>query len=380
MDLGHVCRGIRRRQYTCLRDIRLDVWRVFANCVKYNSHPSNKDAVPSFVSIALHLRENFNNLWQEYMIPSDLPYGPHSGATFQVLKKAFIRREKERQKRLESSGVLVLSDTFTEKMAARMLEFLQSGGLVDKLDTEPIIAQAEQRGTDVDIVVQRLRNYQTLMLEVVQTPNVEYTVEAFYKDLRKCYTEDVLEDDPVLRKKFANRLDRLFWKYAIPLHEANARGVTQSSIWGNIAAVIWARESSKKPYWPALCLGILPPPAQREGWHDAVTERNENRLPDRLRTQLKVAKRRCEQAQKRLSMSYFLVEFMGTHEFIWVRETDIIENFDPEEDPNKNLKPTGKKNRSARSVTNSVVGSQMYATVRRGSSRAVLFTCHWHST
>ena len=348
------------------------MWRVFANCVKYNSHPSNKDAVPSFVSIALHLREYFNLLWQEYMIPSDLPSGTQSHhlsrASLEILKKAYARREKERKKRLESSGILVLSDTFTEKTAARILKFIETGGLVDKLDTEPFFGKLEQRGTEVDIVVQRLNSYHTQMLEVVRTPNVEYSVEAFYKDLRKCYTEDVLEDDLVTRNRFASRLDRLFWKYAIPLHEANSRGVTQSSIWGNIAAVIWARESSKKPYWPALCLGILPPVAQREGWHAAVTERNENRLPDRLRAQLKVAKRRCEQAQRRQSMSYFLVEFLGTHEFIWVRETDIIENFDPEEDPNKSIKSApgpGKKNRSARSVTNSVVGSQMYATVRR---------------
>ena len=33
-------------------------------------------------------------------------------------------------------------------------------------------------------------------------------------------------------------------------------------------------------------------------------------------------------------MSYFLVEFMGSHEFIWVRESDIVETFDPEVDPN----------------------------------------------
>ena len=33
-------------------------------------------------------------------------------------------------------------------------------------------------------------------------------------------------------------------------------------------------------------------------------------------------------------MSYFLVEFMGSHEFIWVKESDIIESFDPEEDVN----------------------------------------------
>lgn len=301
------------------------------------------------------------------MIPSDLPLVPKSSdedsrAAFEVQKKSHARREKERQKRLENSGVLVLSDAFTQKMAARLLNFIATGGLVDLLDTEPILGNPEQRGTDVDVVIQRLKSFHNEMMEVVRTPNAEYTVDAYYKDLRKCYTEDVLEDEPALRNRIAGRLDRLFWKYAIPLHEANSRGVTQSSIWGNIAAVIWARESSKKTYWPALCLGILPPPDQREGWHAAVTERNENRLPDRLRAQLKVAKRRCEQAQQRQSMSYFLVEFMGTHEFIWVRETDIIENFDPEDDPNKNKLKTEPKTRWSRLISN-VLTTPMYASV-----------------
>ena len=305
------------------------------------------------------------------MIPSDLPPPPSpqdadddTRAAYEVLQRAYSKREKERHKRLDNSGVLVLSNAFTQKMAARLLRFVDTGGLVDKLDTVPLFGtEPGAQGPEIDLVVQRLRRYHDQMLEVVRTPQVEYTVDAFYTDLRKCYTEDVLEDNPAMRNRFCSRLDRLFWKYAIPLHEANSRGVTQSSIWGNIAAVIWARESSKKPYWPALCLGILPPPAQREGWHSAVTERNENRLPERLRMQLKVAKRRCEQAQKRQSMSYFLVEFLGTHEFIWVRETDIIENFDPEEDPNKtNLKSTSKKSRSSRSSASNVVGSQIYAT------------------
>jgi Bromodomain len=64
IDLGKVCRKIRRRVYNNTREVQLDMWRIFSNCVKYHSHPSNKEAVPSFVSIALHLREYWNNLFQ----------------------------------------------------------------------------------------------------------------------------------------------------------------------------------------------------------------------------------------------------------------------------------------------------------------------------
>jgi hypothetical protein len=385
-----VCRGIRRRHYTNCRDVRLDVWRVFANCVKYNSHPTNKDAVPSFVSIALHLRDYFNNLWQEYLLPSDPPAAATSSSasrrpsmvgssttnvqnsssniesdkgtdlvTYEVMKAAFAKRDEERNKRLENSGVLVLSKSFTTKASNLLLEFIENGGCVDSLDTVALFGpQARNDDRDVDLVIQRLGQYHAQLEEVSESESVqEYTLDAFHKDLTKCYTEHVLEDNPSMRNRFRCRLDRFFWKQAVPLHEANSRGVTQSSIWGNLAATIWARESSKKPYWPALCLGILPPAEQREGWHQAVTERNESRLPEKLRVQLMIAKKRCEQAQKRQSLSYFLVEFLGTHEFIWVRETDIIENFDPNSDPNKNGFAV-KKSRS----TSSVVGSKTYAT------------------
>ena len=97
----------------------------------------------------------------------------------------------------------------------------------------------------------------------------------------------------------------------------------------------------------------LAPDDQVEEWHQSVTDRNEARLPEKLRADLKVAKRRAEQGLKKQGsdpMSYFLVEFMGTHEFIWVKESDIIENFDPEDDVNvaaTNVGNVTKKRRGA---------------------------------
>lgn len=43
-----------------------------------------------------------------------------------------------------------------------------------------------------------------------------------------------------------------------------------------------------------------------------------------------------QQSQGFADPQTFLVEFLGTHEFIWVRESDIIEEFDVNEDPNQN--------------------------------------------
>lgn len=357
VDLGLVCRGIRRRKYKNTRDVRLDMWRVFANCVKFHSHPNNKEAVPSFVSIALHLRDYFNNLWQEYMLPSDLP--TH---TPEPTKIAFQRRDTERRKRVENCGVLIMSPAFAKKTAANLEDFINGGGCVDKLDKVPVFGpEARTHDDDVDIVATNLAEFKNKLMNLDEN-NDDCSMEAFFRNLKGCIPDDVFESDPAIRNRISQRLGRFAGKIAVPLYEANARGVTQSSIWGNIATAIWARESSKKPYWPALCLGILPPEDQREEWHDTVTERNEARLPERLRSQLMTAKIRCEQAQKRQSLSYFLVEFLGTHEFIWVRETDIVENFDPNNDPNKKSPLGSKKKRTSRSGIASVVNSKTYTT------------------
>merc|ERR1719223_2726696 len=98
MDLGKVCRKIRRKEYACLRDVRLDSWRIFSNCVRYHSHSSNKDAVPSFVSIALHLRDYFNDLWQEFLMPSDAPPAPAKKSSAHAHMVGAMAKRKEDRK------------------------------------------------------------------------------------------------------------------------------------------------------------------------------------------------------------------------------------------------------------------------------------------
>ena len=284
------------------------------------------------------------------------------------MKQAFVKRRDERKKRIENSGVLMMSKRFLMKVAGLLDHFIKTGGRVDDLDKEPIFDESKiQTIRDLREVVQNLNVYRD-RLEEMSVKEEDHTMEEFIERLKQCYSADgLLEEHPAIRSKFQNRLDRLVGKIYAPLHEANCRGVTQSSIWGNIATTIWARESSKKAYWPALCLGILPPEDQREGWHTAVTERNEMRLPEKIRTQLMGAKKKCESAQKKQSLSYFLVEFLGTHEFIWVRETDIVEKFDRNSDPNK--VNSAKKKRSSRNSISNVTGSKTYMTA--------LEECEW---
>lgn len=115
-----------------------------------------------------------------------------------------------------------------------------------------------------------------------------------------------------------------------------------------------------------MVLGILAPDDQKEDWHWALTDRNERRLPEALRSQLMAGKRKAEQALKRQAMghadpqSYFLVEFLGSHEFIWVRETDIVESFEPDDDPNKKMQESRKKHRSGGRLRMDVVGTKRY--------------------
>lgn len=357
IDLSKVCRSIRRREYKDTRAVRLDMWRIFANCIKFHCHPSTREgAIPSFVSIALHLRAYFNALWEEHMLPSETPAPPSKPAkakanpTEAAYYESFKARDERRKKRIVATSSTALSNRSLERVASEIENFTDANGMVDGLDGEPIVSpmtgmeSADEVAVKVayDAVVVALTKLKEKMTELANE-NEEYTVAELETDLKRCYSTEVFADRQVLRKKIGDRLNRLLGKIVVPIFETNCRGVNQSSVWACMAACIWARESSKKPYWPALVLGIMAPEDQREDWHNALTERNEGRLPESLRQQLEPGKRKAVSAIKRQTtgkaerMSFFLVEFLGTHEFTWCKESDIIEQFDPEVDPDTHV-------------------------------------------
>eukprot|EP00986_Skeletonema_menzelii_P014184 scaffold9079_cov145-Skeletonema_menzelii.AAC.4 len=337
MDLGHVCRAIRRREYKNTRAIQLDVWRVFSNCIKFHTHPSNKDnAIPSFISIANHLLDFFNNLWIEFMLPSDSPSRAPGTAKNSYVHAMYQKRLEVRKQRLLQLSSTALSSKCLQKVVNELDKLLSSGGMVDKLDSSTVLEDANNASGDVLVFIHSVKQFTVNIGQKLQN-NDDYTVLELHRDLKKCYTEDVFEDDLLKKMKIGLRIDRILGKVLAPVHEVSCRGVNQSSIWGCMAAAIWARESRHKPYWPAIVLGILAPEEQKEDWHKALTERNEKRLPEKLLDDLKAAKKRAESGLSKKNsdqMSYFLVEFMGSHEFIWVKENAILENFDPNDDPN----------------------------------------------
>jgi hypothetical protein len=345
------------------------MWRIFANCIKYHTAPANKDnSVPSFVSIALHLRDYFNALWQEYMVPSDPPAGHTSNQKSKAPKSIYAKRERDRKNRIATTNATVLSAPCLRKTASAINRFIQMDGRVDKLDVDALFNNsAVDDDGDMDEVVDNLRKLQKKLSSLAEAEQ-DYNVEELDGDFRHCYGGDLFESKPSLRIRIGHRIDRLAGKIIANIYEANSRGVNQSSVWGCMAAAIWARESSKKPYWPALVLGIMAPADQKEDWHASLTERNESRLPEKLRTDLHAGKRKAELAIRRQNdgkaeqNSFFLVEFMGTHEFIWVKESDMIETFDPDVNPNKSVAAGNvtKKKRSSRSTD--VLGSETFAT------------------
>lgn len=255
IDLGYVCRAIRRREYKNARAIQLDVWRVFSNCIKFHMHPSNREnSIPSFISIAMHLRDFFNSLWQEYMMPSDAP--PRlPGKGISHIHSTFQKRAEWRKERLPQIAATILTPKFMRKIAAAFESFISSEGKVDNLDRDAILGDVANASRDIATFIKSLRGVIQTMEMKIQSGE-EYTVLELYRDVKKCYTEDVFEHEILKKMKISQRLDRILGKAFAPIHEISCRGVNQSSIWGCMAANVWARESKKKPYWPAIVLGM----------------------------------------------------------------------------------------------------------------------------
>jgi len=338
--------------------------------------------VPSFISVALHLREFFNALWLEYMLPSEIPAdgedanggaGAGGGTTrtapcallvdkskreVAMVRAVFEQRDEARRGRLMATGSTMLSAKCLKKAADMIGTLVQLDGCVDGLDRrQPALVGEEDAANAFDGLQERL-------LQLSEDPDniaaPKYSMADLTRDMRSC--ADLVQDS-ACSDLLDRRMDRIVGKLVVPLFEAGCRGVEQSSVWGCMAAAVWARENKKKPYWPGIVLGIIAPEIQREDWHQALTERNEGRLPHQLQAGLSAGRKKAEQALRRNStnageqMSYFLVEFMGTHEFAWVKEADMIDGFDPLDDPNEKAleeytSTASKKKRSARQANN----------------------------
>lgn len=409
MDLSKICYSIQEKKYLYSRHVQLDVWRLCSNCILFHSDPrAQKEmvAIPSFVSIAMHLRDYFHALWEEYMIPSSttvdsevveaVEVTSHSSTPSTVVADGFFTpetildvvpttttstlnrsesshsvcsvvhsphvfqtRTRNRKLRYAATASTPLSSKSCIKIASFMQYFIDHGGRVDSLDVDAILGDESESilpQHEKALVIAKMVQMRKCLIQcadsLAQTKGesssddeeeeapMEISVLEIQDHFHSITNLPCVVASPKAQSLLRDRLDRMLQKLIVPIYEAGCRGVNQSSVWGCMAAAIWARESSRKPYWPALVLGILAPEDQKEDWHTTLTERNEGRFPEKLRIGLSAGKKKAAMAlekskgKKEEQMSHFLCEFLGKHQFTWVREADILENFDPKQDPN----------------------------------------------
>ena len=322
IDLGLVSRRVKAREYGSGRAVLDAVCSVFDQSLEVLSQPVVSDSyVPT--SIIFHLKDYVIMMWQEYMLPSDPPLASDSTSPL------FDERELSRKERLQNSGRLPFTLKMIDYFRKKLDDFTASCGLLDGMDSESL---SEMYGAiELEATLKRLG---ATLFKLTTQRHPDYTMDSFYRDLLSCIPESSQH-----HQRINNRLSRFFWKLVTPLHEAHTRGVGPSSVWGDVVTTIWARDGPRKPYWPSICLGVLAPEADREDWHAAITKRNEARLPQGIAEPLSSARENCERAVQKHSDAYFLVEFLGVHEFGWVSCMNVVE-FDSDDDPNRDLAPS----------------------------------------
>lgn len=240
--LGQICREIHLRKYNNIQVIQSGVEASLSNCIGEN---------PRLNSIARHLQDFFNSLWQEYMIPSEVP--PQTSPLY----PAFQKRGKVREGRLPKIASTVLSSQVMLKVSAALEQFVDMGGKADNLDKDAILGDVGNPTGDNAKFIISLWALITSMERKIEDERGEYTALELYEDVIKCCSNVFQDDNDISKKaKILQRLDRLLGKVFAPVYEVRCRGVNRSSIWGCCAAIIWARESKQKPFWPAIVIGM----------------------------------------------------------------------------------------------------------------------------
>jgi hypothetical protein len=203
----------------------------------------------------MHLRDYFNSLWYEFMMPSEAPPRLRGRGVSNDVETTFQKRLQWRQEGFPIIETTALTAKFMKRLRIAFERFISSGGRVDNLDSDAILCEGTSATSDVATFVTSLRRViENYYLEVVMN-NQQYTVFDLHEDVNRCYTGGIIQN-VVLKAKIAQRLERILGKALAPIREMSCRGVNQSRIWGNADQIVWARESKTKPYWPAIVLGM----------------------------------------------------------------------------------------------------------------------------
>jgi len=257
-----------------------------------------------------------------------------------ALKEAYQMRE---EKRFERMKMLALTTYLPQRTLLTLVSiidsFVKSDFRVDMLDPQ---LEAIEIGSALamsrckkafDQLIAKLRSMalRNRSLSSTEMKISDYSINQFYGDLMAC--NQFTSAHPVLDEKVRNRIHRLLGQFTAPLFEISIRGVNQSSVWACAAAVVWATNSPMLPYRPAVVVGVLAPSVKKELWHDVLTKTNESRLSRSVT--LSREKLKAIEIVRQEDISCFLVEYIGTHEFSWITENNVQEDFDLSHDPNE---------------------------------------------
>lgn len=350
-DLSQVCRNIQRRQYRYTGTVCRDISKIFDNMITYYNHPSTKeeDSLVAFFN-ATHLQRHFMSLWCEHMIPSDL------STSNPIHASAIEVRAKIRATYKAYLEPIKLSSKCLETVAQAITKFVSSAGKVDRLD-KTVIPRSRSKPQNVAMtkVYQNLailkEKLLRMRLKMKDDDYTEYTMKQLERDLDACYDANTLPDNlEHLRTQVKERVDRLIGKICLRIAEVLSRGMPLSRVGGHCADLIWARLNKDKPFFPAMVLGILSANHRKEKWQSILNSINEARLPQTKRKALVEVKEMILEtldaaSTKRDQKTFFLVETLGSHDFMWVSQSDIDEIFCLPETPNGDNGPRNLRNR-----------------------------------
>lgn len=321
-DLGSIRERLSNKEFEYDLDVMMETCTVFDQSIAVFSSPLLNDG-HSLLSVIEHLKDYFIMLWQEYMLDSSPVPEVLS------LRKLQDLRSTSRAHRLQLSSPLAITRELAGYLSYKLDQLVESGfKMTQRYERNPFV------GAPVVGIRTKFERLSAKLAELAKGESYSYTLEEFHREIFACIPKSLPDSDYM-----ADQLSVFFWRTVTPIHEANIRGVDNSSIWGDFVTTLWARDGPKKPYWPALCLGVVAPPDLREDWHSMICERNEARLPAAIRSQIVVGRRRAEQAVGKQSGCYFLVEFLGTHEFAWAKSSNV-KQFDPSDDPYEGIPPS----------------------------------------
>ena len=149
-------------------------------------------------------------------------------------------------------------------------------------------------------------------------------------------------------RSLTDRLSRALGMLSATVYEFVTRGIDNCScIWAIPMKSIWARQNMKEPYLPATIIGeIRPGAAALDPIKAELCRINEARFPQDIIETLRKREATCKKLAVEKNECFYLVEFLGTHEFGWVRAKDTVTPFSSEEDPNWSVGEGGAKVRS----------------------------------